>query len=220
VANARSAAGFSVKVLFPAEGVMVALTAGPPAVGASVRLLAVRVAGLIASENVATTSVAMAMPVAAGAGWRSVSVGAVVSGAGAVVNDQVCWAAIGLPAASAAPVVTVAVYEVAKPRSDAGFSVKAVFPAEAAIVALTAGPPAVGASVKVLPVRVAGFMASEKVATTSAPIATPVAPGAGWRPVSVGGVVSGAAAVVNAQVCWVARALPAASAAPVVTVAV
>ena len=36
-------------------------------------------------------------------------------------------------------------------------------------------------------------MASEKVATASAPTATPVAPSAGWRPVRVGGVMSGPA---------------------------
>jgi hypothetical protein len=98
--------------------------------------------------------------------------------------------------------------------------VKVVFPAEAAMLALTAGPPAVGARLKVGPVSVAGFIASEKVATTLPPMATPVAPGAGWRSVSVGAVVSGAGAVVKLQVCSAPSALPAASMAPVVTVAV
>jgi hypothetical protein len=138
----------------------------------------------------------------------------------AVVKLQACWAAIALPAASVAPVVTVTVYGVECARSVAGFSVKVVLPPDGVIVALTAGPPAVGASVKVDALSVAGSIASENVATALVPVATSPAPSAGSRVVRVGVVVSGARAVVNDQVCCVTRALPAASLAPVVTVAV
>ena len=72
------------------------------------------------------------------------------------------------------------------------------------------------ARVSVKPI-VADWTGSLKVAVTLVPAATPVAPGAGVRPVTVGGVVSGAA-VVNVQVTgsiW----LPAVSLAPL-TVAV
>jgi hypothetical protein len=76
-------------------------------------------------------------------------------------------------------------------RSALGFSVKTVFPLEAVTLAGTAEPPAAGARVNVPVPTVAGSMASEKVATASAPGATPVAPAGGVRPLRVGAVVSG-----------------------------
>ena len=63
---------------------------------------------------------------------------------------------------------------------------------------------------KVDPVTVVAFIASLKVAVTGVVGATPLAPLAGDRPVTVGGVTS-AAAVVKVQPASTARALPARS---------
>ena len=64
-------------------------------------------------------------------------------------------------------------------------------------------------------VSVAALTASEKVAVGAVAAGWPVAPFAGVKPVTVGGVVSTAAAVVNVQVTSAARRLPARSATPV-----
>ena len=75
---------------------------------------------------------------------------------------------------------------------------------------------------KVEAVILAGLIASLKVAVTAVVNATPVAPLAGDRPVTVGGVTS-AAAVLKVQPASAAKALPAASLtplAPPLTVAV
>src|SRR5687767_12366615 len=80
VAGARSALGFRVKVVSPAEAATPAATAGPPAVGARLKDAPVTVTGSIASENVATTSASGATPVAPAAGVRPVRVGGVRSG--------------------------------------------------------------------------------------------------------------------------------------------
>ncbi len=68
--------------------------------------------------------------------------------------------------------------------------------------------------VNVVVVSVAVLMASEKVAVGVVLVACPVAPLAGVKPLTVGGVVSGAAAVVKVQVTSAARRLPATSAIP------
>ena len=81
-------------------------------------------------------------------------------------------------------------------------------------------PPAVLASVKLALVIVALFIGSEKVADTEEVVATPVAALAGDVEDTVGGVKSGAAPVVKLQVKLAASALPAASLAAVVMVAV
>ena len=64
-------------------------------------------------------------------------------------------------------------------------------------------------------VTVDALSASENVAVGRTETGTPVAPPAGLDPVTVGGVVSGAAAVVNVQVASAASRLPAVSAMPV-----
>ena len=67
----------------------------------------------------------------------------------------------------------------------------------------------------VVVVSVAGLIASENVAVGAIAVDCPVAPFAGVNAVTVGGVVSGAAAVVNVQVTSAARRIPAMSAMPV-----
>ena len=87
-------------------------------------------------------------------------------------------------------------------------------------VPLTGAPPEVLASVKLAVVSVALVIGSEKLADTEALVATPVAALAGEVADTVGGVVSEAAAVVNLQPKLAANALPAASFAAVVMIAV
>jgi len=116
-----------------------------------------------------------------------------------------------------AAVVLVAVYCVLAARVADGVNL-AVLPLTLT-VPLTAAPP-VGANVKLAVVSVALFIASEKLADTEALVATPVAALAGKVVDTVGGVVSGAAAVVKFQVKSAASALPAASVASAVIVAV
>ena len=104
----RAADGVNVAVL-PLTFTMPA-TAAPPVVFASVKLVVVSVEFVIASENVADIEEFVAMPLAAFAGDMADTIGDVVSGAAAVVKLQLKLAARGLPAASCAAVVTVAVY--------------------------------------------------------------------------------------------------------------
>ena len=87
-------------------------------------------------------------------------------------------------------------------------------------VPVTGAPPIVVASVKLEVVSVAMVIASEKVADTKEFVVTPVALFAGEVVDTVGGVVSRAAPVVNCQVKLAASAIPAASFAVVVMVAV
>ena len=68
---------------------------------------------------------------------------------------------------------------------------------------------------KVVVVRVVGLIASENVAVGAVPVGWPVAPLAGVNAVTVGGVVSGAVAVVKVQVTLATRRMPARSATPV-----
>jgi hypothetical protein len=107
--------------------------------------------------------------------------------------------ASALPERSWAAFVIVAVYS---PAARAAVGVKvSVFPTPE----YATKPPTVVAGVPVVSVKVAGlmivtvagFMALLKVAVTIWLVGTPVAPPTGFSPITVGFVVSGAAAVVN-----------------------
>lgn len=73
---------------------------------------------------------------------------------------------------------------------------------------------------KLAEVRLAGFMASLKLAVSAVLVATAVVPLAGNTATTVGAVVSGAALVVKLQVNGAASALPERSRTAVLTVAV
>src|SRR5215207_4420221 len=88
--------------------------------GTRVKVAELTLAGSIGSEKVATTLTPTATPVVASAGSTFATSGAVVSAAAAIVKDQLLAAASGLPAASLAPVLTVAVYVVFVARSASG----------------------------------------------------------------------------------------------------
>jgi hypothetical protein len=79
------------------------------------------------------------------------------------------------------------------------------------VAAIVVAGEALAASVTVWPVIVAESISSEKPAVTLVERATPLAPPAGLRLVTVGGVVSGAAAVVKLQLSSAASGLPAVS---------
>jgi len=134
-----------------------------------------------------------------------------------VVKLQLKFVASALPAASLATVVMVAVYCVPAARDVDGVKV-AVLPLTFT-VPVTALPPLV-ASLTLAVVSVVLVMASEKVADIVSFVATAVAAFVGDVKDTVGGVVSGAAAVVNVQVKSAGRGLPAASVTPAATVAV
>ncbi len=124
-----------------------------------------------------------------------------------VVNDQLTGSS-WLPEASRAP-LTVAVYVVLAARLALGSRVAVRVAASYVVVAGHQACPPGPRSSKVI---VACWTGSLKVAVGETPRATPVAPTAGVRPVTVGLVVSGVS-VVKVQVTgsiW----LPAASRAP------
>jgi hypothetical protein len=107
-------------------------------------------------------------------------------------------AANALPAASLAAVVMVAVYCVLPARLAVGVNL-AVLPLTLTVPAIVTLL-ALGRRVKLAVLSVEFVMASEKVAETEEFSAMPVAALAGDVEDTVGGVVSGAAAVVNCQV--------------------
>ena len=195
----------------------VPLTAVPP-VRTSVTLDVVSVALAMDSENVALIVVLCGTAVAPFAGDADVTVGAVTSGATAVVNDQLEFAASAFPARSFTVFVMVAVYCVPATSATAGVNV-AVLPTTLT-VPFTAAPPPAGTSVKPDVVKVAVFIASENVAVTTVDAATFTALFTGLITEMVGGVTSAVAAVVNDQLAFAASALPARSVAAVVIVAV
>ena len=86
------------------------LTGAPELATTRVNVEVVSVALLIGSENVAIGAILSATPVAPLIGDVASTVGGVVSGGGAVVNDQLKADTNALPAASRAPVVMDAVY--------------------------------------------------------------------------------------------------------------
>ncbi len=113
------------------------------------------------------------------------------------------------PAASVTLSAIVAVYCVLTLRAAVGVNI-AVLPLTFT-VPVTVAPPALGCRVKLAVLSVELVIASENVADTEVFVATPVVPLAGEVADTVGGVVSGATAVVNCQVKSVPSALPAAS---------
>ena len=213
---ARLAEGVNVTVLpltftVPVIGV-------PPAVAASLTLAVVSVELFIGSVNVADTEEFSGTAIAPPAGDVVDTVGGVVSGIAAVTKFHVKLAASALPAASFTPVVTVAVYGVLGSRLAEGVKV-AVLLLTLTVPATTA-PPVVATRVKLPMFTVELVIASEKVADIEEFVATPIAPFAGDTAETAGGVVSVLTPVVKFQVKLPANALPAASLAAVVIVAV
>ena len=135
-----------------------------------------------------------------------------------VVKDHANGTARALPARSRTEVLSVAVYCVEGASAALGVNV-AVLP-ETLIEPLTTALFEVTATEKFPVVSVPLSIASEKVAVTVVPTATPVAPARGVTELTVGGVVSGGAVVVKVHVAADASPLPARSCAPVVIVAV
>jgi hypothetical protein len=115
-----------------------------------------------------------------------------------------------------AAVVMVAVYCVLPASAAKGVNV-AVLPLTLTVP--VTGAPLLVASMTLAVVSVELVIASEKVAETEALVATAFAPLAGDVADTVGGVVSGAAAVVKVQVKLAPSALPAASVTPAAMVA-
>jgi hypothetical protein len=187
----------AVKVAVLPLTLTVPATGDPPADVASLTLALLSVELFIGSEKVADTGVPSATPVAPKDGDVAKTVGAVVSTIAAVAKVQLKLADIAFPAASLAPVEIVAVYWVLPARLTAGVNL-AVFPLMLT-VPLTGAPPEVVASVKLAVVNVEFVIASEKVAEIEEFSATAVAAFAGDMETTVGGVVSGAAAVVKFQ---------------------
>ena len=215
VLPARGAKGVNVAVL-PLT-FTVPVTGAPPVVVTSVKVAVVSVELVIVLEKVADTGEFCATPVAAAAGDVEVTVGGVVSAAAEVVKFQVKSAAIALPAPSFAALVIVAMYCVLPARKAKGVNV--------AVLPLTFTVPVTGAlpvvtSVKLAVVSVEVVIGLEKVADTEEFNATPVVATMGDVEDTVGGVVSGAAAVVKDQEKSAAIGLPAASATRLVMVAV
>ena len=193
---ASDALGVNVAVL--PDTPTVPLTGVPLLVTTSVNVAVVSVALFIGSENIAANAELSAMPVAPFNGEVDSTVGGVVSGAAAVVNDQLTFDASALPATSRAPVVMVAVNCVL-PASDA-FGVKVAVLPDTPTEPLTGVPLLVTTKVNVAVVSVALFIGSENMAANAEVSATPVAPLSGDVESTVGGVVSGGAVVVNDQV--------------------
>ena len=188
-----------VKVTVPATGV----APGP----VNVNVVALIVAGFIASLKVAEIGVLTATAVAPITGTVETTVGA-----GAVVKVHTKLAARGTPAGSFAPVVIVAIYKVPVARADVGVNV-AVVPAKvtAPFTGVAPGP----VNVNVAALIVAGFMAPLNVAEIVVLRPTPVAPFAGTVEMTVGG-----GAVVKVHTKLAASGTPVGSFAPVVIVAV
>jgi hypothetical protein len=160
-------------------------------------VVVVNVESVIASENVADTEALGATPLAPLAGEVEVTVGGVVSGAAAVVKRQVKLAPSALPAESVTLDATTAVYCVLGARAAEGVNL-AVLPLMLTVPA-SAPPPVVGDTLNVAVVSDELVIASENVADTVELVATPFAAFEGDTDDTVGGVVSGAAPVVNVQ---------------------
>src|SRR5512146_2445034 len=153
---------------------------------------AVTLAGATASLNVAVIAEPTATSVALFAGLVEFTAGGVVSAAAVVVKVQVRLAARWFPATSVTAVVIVAVYVVPFARGADGVKV--------AVAPLTETVPVTPPlTVNDAAVTLAGATASLNVAVIAEPTATPVALFAGLVELTVGGVVSAAAAVVKVQ---------------------
>src|SRR5271154_1322374 len=172
-----------------------------------VNVVAVIVVASMGTLKVAVTGEPSATAVAPFAGTVETTVGG-----GAVVKVHTKLAASGAPVGSFAPVVIVAVNKVLLARIAVGLKV-AVVPeyVTAPATGVTPGP----VTVKVVPVMVAGFMASLKVAEIGVLTVTAVARFAGTVETTDGG-----GAVVNVHTKFAPKPTPAESRAPVVIVAV
>ena len=172
----RTAVGVNVavvptKLTAPATGV----APGP----VTVKVVPLIVAGFMPSLNVAVTVVLAATPVAPFTGTVERTVGAE-----AVVKVHTKLADKATPAGSFAPVVIVAVNKVLLERTAVGVNV-AVIPAK--VTAPTTGAAPGPVTVKVVPVIVAGSIASLNVAVIIVLTAAPVAPFTGTVEITVGG---------------------------------
>ena len=177
--------------------VTVPATAAPPAVGTRVNVVVFSVDVVIGSENVTSTGSDRETAIAPDAGVVEVTVGGVTSGAAPVVNVQLKFAASALPAASFTAVVIVARNCVLPARFAPGTKV-AVLPVTETEPPI-AGPPATGDSDMLAAVIVEFVNGSENVAEIAVFSPTAVAPFKGVFAMTVGGVTSGAAAVVKDQ---------------------
>ena len=160
----------------------------------SVKVAGLIVAGSIGTLNVAEIDVLMATLVAPFTGTVETT-----AGGGAVVKVQTKLAASAAPPGSLAPVVIVAVNPVLLARTVAGVKV-AVLPAYVTTPATGVAPGPV--KVNVVPLIVAGFMASLNEAETGVFTGTAVAPLAGNVETTVG------APVVKLHTKLAAKALP------------
>ena len=174
---------------------------------ARVNVVAVIVAGSIASLNVAEIAVLTAGAVAPLTGIVEMTVGG-----GAVVKVHTKFAASAAPVGSFAPVVIVVMYKVLFASTAVDVNV-AVVPAYVTVPNTGVAPGPVKVNVDAL--IVAGFIASLNVAEIAVMTATAVAPLAGIVETTVGGT-----AVVKVHAKLAASAAPVGSLAPVVIVAV
>jgi hypothetical protein len=172
-----------------------------------VNVVAVIVAGSIASLNVAEIVASAATVVASLSGTVDITVGGE-----AVVNVHTKLAASAVPVGSFAPVVIVAMYRVAVARTAVGVNV-AVVPVYVAVPDTGVAPGPV--KMNVAAVIVAESIPSLKVAEMAVFTATAVVPLAGIVEMTVGGTP-----VVKVQAKLAANAAPVGSLAPVVIVAV
>lgn len=159
----------------------------------SIALSRVKLAGfsvelVIASEKIADTEEFVATPIAELAGDVAETVGGVLSALVPVLRLQVKLAARGLPAASCAAVVMVAVYCVFAERLLEGTNMAVLVPT--ATTPTTSEPPDVGLSEKDEVLSVEAAIASEKVADIEVFSEIPVAAFDGNVSDIVGGVLS------------------------------
>ena len=211
VLGARLLAGVNVAVA-PTK-TMVPVTAVVPG-PVKVKVVPLIVAGSIAVLNVAEIFWLVGTFVAPLTGIVEMIVGALVFAVVPVVKVHTKFAASVLPPALIAPVVTVAVNLVLGTRFTVGMKIAVLLPGAYVTMPVTAVAPG-PVRVNVVPLIVAGFMGSLKVAEIFWFSGTPVARFAGFVEVTVGMVP-----VVNVQTKLIASALPAGSFAPVVIVAV
>ena len=153
-----------------------------------VKLAVFSVELVIASEKIADTVEFVATPIAELAGDVAETVGGVLSALVPVVKLQVKLAAKGLPAASCAAVVMVAVYCVFAERLLEGTNMAVFVPT--ATTPATSEPPDVGRSEKDEVLSVEAAIASEKVADIEVFSEIPVAAFDGDVSDIVGGVLS------------------------------
>jgi hypothetical protein len=200
----------------------VPVTAALVAMLVSVKLLASMLLAVMSSLKVALMAVLFATLVAASAGKFTVTVGRVVSGSAAVVNVLVKVLASGLPAKSVIAVLSVTVYSVlfANGVGKVGVNTAVLLEGAYSTVPVTAVLSVVLRSVMVLAVTVLGAMLSLKLTFTLVFTLTLPALLSGVMAITVGAVVSAAAAVLKDQMYGTSKAKPVLSLASVLIVAV